>query len=204
MRTKANERLMLEIKVIHEKSRKTYGSPRVTAQLHASGIRCGRNRVARLMCEDGIMAKTKRRFKITTDSRHNLPVAENLLKQDFTADAPNKTWTGDITYIWTKQGWMYLAVVLDLFNRGIIGWSMRKRITKDIVIESLAMAIKRKRPHKGLMFHSDRGSQYASHEFRKLLDKHNFIQSMSGKGNCYEREACPWGIMLLRKASSIH
>jgi len=101
------------------------------------------------MRENGIMAKTKRRFKITTDSKHNLPIAPNLLDQDFTADAPNKTWTGDITYIWTKQGWMYLAVVLDLFNREIVGWSMRKRITKDIVTKALAMAIQRKRPSKG-------------------------------------------------------
>jgi len=154
--------------------------------LRANGIRCGKNRIARLMRENGIQAKTKRRFKITTDSKHNLPIAENLLDQEFTVDAPNKTWTGDITYIWTKQGWMYLAVVLDLFNREIVGWSMRKRITRDIVIAALAMAIQRKRPHKGLIFHSDRGSQYASHEFRRLLEKHSIIQSMSGKGNCYD------------------
>lgn len=186
MRDKVNDRLVLEIKVVHEKSRRIYGSPRITAELRASGIRCGKNRVARLMRENGIMAKTKRRFKITTDSKHNLPIAPNLLKQEFTADAPNKTWTGDITYIWTRQGWMYLAVVLDLFNREIAGWSMRKRITKDIVTEALTMATQRKRPQKGLVFHSDRGSQYASHEFRKILEKNHFIQSMSGKGNCYD------------------
>ena len=196
MRDNENESLVFKIKLVHGKSRRIYGSPRITAELRASGIRCGKNRVARLMRENGIMAKTRRRFKITTDSRHNLPIAENLLDQEFTADAPNKTWTGDITYIWTKQGWMCLAVVLDLFNREIIGWSMRKRITKDIVIEALAMAIQRKRPQKGLIFHSDRGSQYASHDFIKLLEGHDVIQSMSGKGNCYEREACPWGIML--------
>ncbi len=182
-----------KIRLVHEKSLRIYGSPRITTQLRANGIRCGKNRVARLMRENGIMAKTRRRFKITTDSKHNLPIAENLLDQEFTVDAPNKRWTGDITYIWTKQGWMYLAVVLDLFNRQIIGWSMRKRITKDIVIEALAMAIKRKRPQKGLIFHSDRGSQYASHEFRKLLEKHHFIQSMSGKGNCYDEVALSQG-----------
>jgi len=186
MRDKENERLVFEIKLVHEKSRKTYGSPRITAELCASGIRCGKNRIARLMRENRIMAKTRRRFKITTDSKHNLPIAPNLLEQDFTSDAPNKTWTGDITYIWTRQGWMYLAVVLDLFNREIAGWSMRKRITKDIVTEALTMAVKRKRPQAGLIFHSDRGSQYASHKFRKLLEKHHFIQSMSGKGNCYD------------------
>ena len=204
MRDKENESLIFKIKLAHEKSRRIYGSPRITAELHASGIRCGKDRIARLMRENGIMAKTRRRFKITTDSKHDLPIAKNLLNQDFTADAPNKTWTGDITYIWTRQGRMYLAVILDFFNREIAGWSMRKRITKNIVTEALTMAVKRKRPQKGLMFHSDRGSQYASHGFRKLLEKHNFIQSMSGKGNCYEREACPWGIMLLRKASSTH
>ena len=186
MRGKENEALVFKIRLVHEKSRRIYGSPRITAELRANGIRCGKNRVARLMRENGIQAKTKRRFKITTDSKHDLPIVENLLEQDFTVDTPNKTWTGDITYIWTKQGWMYLAVVLDLFNREIIGWSMRKRITKDIVIEALAMAIKRKRPHKGLIFHSDRGSQYASHEFIKLLEGHDVIQSMSGKGNCYD------------------
>ena len=186
MRDKENEKLVFKIRLVHGKSHRIYGSHRITAELRASGIRCGKNRVARLMRENGIMAKTRRRFKITTDSRHNLPIAENLLDQEFTADAPNKTWTGDITYIWTKQGWMYLAVVLDLFNREIAGWSMRKRITKDIVIEALAMAIQRKRPQKGLIFHSDRGSQYASHEFIKLLEGHDVIQSMSGKGNCYD------------------
>ena len=186
VRDKQNESLVFQINLIHGKSRKTYGSPRITAQLRASGIRCGKNRIARLMRENGIMAKTKRRFKITTDSKHNLPIAENLLGQDFTADAPNKTWTGDITYVWTRQGWMYLAVVLDLFNREIVGWSMRKRITKDIVTKALAMAIQRKRPQAGLIFHSDRGSQYASNEFRKLLEEHHFVQSMSGKGNCYD------------------
>jgi putative transposase len=204
IRDKENERLVFKIKLVHEKSRRIYGSPRITAELRVSGIRCGKNRVARLMRENEVVAKTMRRFKITTDSKHNLPIAPNLLEQDFTADAPNKTWTGDITYIWTRQGWMYLAVVLDLFNREIAGWSMRKRITKDIVTEALTMAVKRKRPQKGLIFHSDRGSQYASHKFRKLLKEHHFIQSMSGKGNCYESEACPWGIMLLRKVSSTH
>jgi len=186
VRDEENEVLVFKIKLVHGKSRKTYGSPRITAELRARGIRCGKNRVARLMRKNGIMAKTKRRFKITTDSKHNLPIAENLLGQEFTADAPNKTWTGDITYIWTRRGWIYLAVVEDLFNREIVGWSMRKRITKDIVTEALTMAIQRKRPQKGLIFHSDRGSQYASHEFRKLLEKHHFIQSMSGKGNCYD------------------
>jgi len=186
MRDKENERLVFRIKLVYGESRRIYGSPRITAELRASGVRCGKNRVARLMREHGIMAKTRRRFKITTDSKHNLPIAENLLDQEFTTDAPNKAWAGDITYIWTKQGWMYLAVVLDLFNREVVGWSMKKRMTADIVIEALTMAIKRKRPQTGLIFHSDRGSQYASHDFGRLLEKYNVIQSMSGKGNCYD------------------
>lgn len=186
LREKENESLVFRIKLVHGKSRRIYGSPRITAELRANGLRCGKNRVARLMREHGIAAKTRRRFKITTDSKHTLPIAENILDQEFAMDAPNKTWAGDITYIWTQQGWMYLAVVLDLFNREIVGWSMRKRITKDIVIEAFTMAIKRKRPQAGLVFHSDRGSQYASHDFRRLLEKYGVIQSMSGKGNCYD------------------
>jgi len=180
MRDKENERLVFEIKIVHEKSRKTYGSPRIAAALHASGIRCSRNRVARLMRENGVMAKTKRRFKITTDSKHKFSISPNLLNQDFTADIPYQKWTGDITYIGTIQGWMCLVVVLDFFNREIAGWSMKKRITRDIVIEALSMAIWRKRPQKGLIFHSDQGSQYASRGFRKVLQKHNVIKSMSG------------------------
>ncbi len=186
MREKTNDRLVLEIRAIHEKSRKTYGSPRITAELRAKDIRCGKNRVARLMRENQIAAKTKRRFRITTDSKHRLAISPNLLHQDFTARARHKKWTGDITYVWTMQGFMYLAVVLDCFNREVVGWSMRTRMTRDMVIEALAMAINRKRPQKGLVFHSDRGSQYASHEFRRLLEKHHCIQSMSGKGNCYD------------------
>jgi len=186
MREKANDRLVLEIRAIHEKSRRIYGSPRITAELRAKDIRCTKNRVARLMRENQIVAKTKRRFRITTDSKHRLAISPNLLHQDFTADACHKKWTGDITYVWTMQGFMYLAVVLDCFNREVVGWAMRTRMTRDIVIEALAMAIERKRPQKGLVFHSDRGSQYASDEFRRLLEKHHCVQSMSGKGNCYD------------------
>jgi putative transposase len=186
MRGKENERLVFEIKLVYEKSRRIYGSPRITAELRARGIRCGENRVARLMRNNGIVAKTKRRFKVATDSRHKLPVAENILNQDFTADKPNKAWVSDITYIWTREGWLYLAVILDIFNRKIVGWAMDSRITRDLVIKAFTMAVRRQKPKPLAIFHSDRGSQYASYDFRKLLEKHEFIQSMSNTGNCYD------------------
>jgi len=185
-RVSENELLLSRIKEIHEKSRKTYGSPRVTDELKDEGIECGENRVARLMRQNGIAAKSKRRFRITTNSRHNLPVAENLLNQQFRVDGPNKVFVSDITYIWTTEGWLYLAVILDLFSRKIVGWAMSDRITQDIVINAFLMAVWRRKPEAGLIFHSDRGSQYAANDFRGLLDQHGFIQSMSGKGNCYD------------------
>jgi putative transposase len=186
MRDRENDRLVFEIKLMYEKSRRLYGSPRITAELRAKGIRCGENRIARLMRANGIVAKTKRRFKATTDSRHTFPVAENILNQNFTADRPNKAWVSDITYIWTKEGWLYLAAILDIFNRKIVGWAMGSRITGDLVTKALIMAVRRQKPTSGVIFHSDRGSQYASHDFRKLLEKYECIQSMSGTGNCYD------------------
>ena len=186
MRDKVNEALVFEIKLIFEKNRKLYGSPRITAELRAKGISCGENRVARLMRINGIVAKTKRRFKATTDSKHTLPVAENVINQDFTAERPNEVWASDITYIWTKEGWLYLAVILDIFNRKIVGWAMDSRITRNLVMKAFIMAVKRHNPKSGVIFHSDRGSQYASSDFRKLLETHECIQSMSGTGNCYD------------------
>lgn len=186
MRDKVNEALVFEIKLIFEKNRKLYGSPRITAELRAKGSRCGENRVARLMRINGIVAKTKRRFKATTDSKHTLPVAENVINQDFTAERPNEVWASDITYIWTKEGWLYLAVILDIFNRKIVGWAMDSRITRNLVMKAFIMAVKRHNPKPGVIFHSDRGSQYASSDFRKRLETHEFIQSMSGTGNCYD------------------
>jgi putative transposase len=186
MRDKVNEALVFEIKLSFEKNRKTYGSPRITAELRAQGIRCGENRVARLMRINGIVAKTKRRFKATTDSKHTLPVAENVINQDFTAERPNEVWASDITYIWTKEGWLYLAVILDIFNRKIVGWAMDSRITRNLVLKAFIMAVRRQNPKPGVIFHSDRGSQYASSDFRKILEMHEFIQSMSGTGNCYD------------------
>ena len=135
---------------------------------------------------NGIAAKTKRRFKATTNSRHCFPVAENLLKQRFTADGPNKVWTSDITYVWTEEGWLYLAIVLDVFSRQIVGWAMRDRIDTALVLRAFNQAVMRRRPASGLIFHSDRGSQYASAYFRKALKRYGAVQSMSKKGDCYD------------------
>jgi transposase InsO family protein len=137
----------------------------------------------------GLKARAARKYKATTQSKHNLPVAPNRLEQDFTASAPNQKWVSDITYLWTGEGWLYLAVVLDLYSRAVVGWSMGKRITRDLVIQALTMAIWRRRPQAGLIVHSDRGSQYASNDYQRLLVRHGFLCSMSRKGDCYDNAA---------------
>lgn len=166
-----------------------YGSPRVTEELKAEGWRVGRPRVAKRMRALGLKARAARKYKATTQSKHNLPVAPNRLEQDFTASAPNQKWVSDITYLWTGEGWLYLAVVLDLYSRAVVGWSMGQRITRDLVIQALTMAIWRRRPKAGLIAHSDRGSQYASNDYQRLLDSHGFLCSMSRKGDCYDNAA---------------
>ena len=138
------------------------------------------------MRDNGIQAKTKKKFKATTDSKHSMPVSENLLDREFEVSRPNTVWTSDISFVWTREGWMYLAVVLDLFSRRIVGWAMDKRIKKKLVIDALEMTIGRRRPEPGLLCHSDRGSQYASDDYQKVLTKHGFIGSMSRKGNCWD------------------
>jgi transposase InsO family protein len=186
-REQKNNILLREIKKIHTKRKRTYGSPRITAELRENGYVCSRPRVARIMRRAGIYAKTKRKFKVTTQSKHNYPISPNLLGQNFKSNSPNTIWTSDITYIWTRQGWLYLAVVLDLFNREIVGWSMSNRLTASTTtIPSLIQACNRRRPESGLIYHSDQGIQYASKEFRENLKKHGMIQSMSNKGNCYD------------------
>lgn len=186
IRRKANERLLAEIKVSYKIGRGAYGSPRITDDLRDRGYVCGKNRVARLMLISGIAAKTKRRFKATTNSKHSLPVAPNLLKKRFAASMPDKVWVSDITYVWTEAGWLYLATMLDLFSRKIVGWAMGERITSELVIKALYQAIRRRRPARGLILHSDRGSQYASSAFRVVLTMHGITQSMSAKGDCYD------------------
>tara|TARA_B100001964_G_scaffold234571_1_gene293399 strand:- start:1171 stop:2034 length:864 start_codon:yes stop_codon:yes gene_type:complete len=185
-REQENELLLEQIRRIHKKSRQTYGSPRITDELYDNNIRCSKNRVARLMRENGIMAKMKRKFKVTTHSRHTHPVADNLLQQKFTTGGVNKVWVSDITYIWTSEGWLYLSAILDLFSRRIIGWGVSKRLTSNLVTNALRQAIWQRKAEKGLVFHSDRGSQYASSACRDTLKKHGMLQSMSGKGNCYD------------------
>jgi len=178
--------LAIEIERIHWESKQTYGSPRIHAALRTNGIRCGRKRIARLMRERGLRPRRKRRFKTTTDSRHSLPVAKNRLNRQFEPEAPNRTWAADLTYVWTSQGWLYLAVVLDLFSRRVVGWSMQPTMERDLVISALKMAISSRKPDPGLIHHSDRGSQYASGDYQSLLMEMNGLCSMSRKGNCWD------------------
>jgi putative transposase len=188
-RTKDNQVLLEEIKQAYQKGRKTYGSPRITGALQAQGWCCGKNRVARLMRMNGIAAVGSRKFKATTNSRHNYPVAENLLSNGMEITTPQEVWVSDITYIATEQGWLYLAVIMDMFNRQIVGWAMDSTMTRKLVIEALKQAYWRHKPAAGVIHHSDRGCQYASHEYQALLKQYGFRTSMSRKGNCYDN-AC--------------
>ena len=174
------------IQAIHSELKGAYGSPRMVRELRGRGFPASKGRVERLMRENGIRARHKRRFKATTDSKHALPVAPNLLARDFTPTKPNLAWSADMTYIWTDEGWLYLAVVLDLFNREVVGWSIKPRMTADIVIDALTMAWFRRKPASGLVHHSDRGSQYASLAFQARLKKYGMVCSMSRKGNCWD------------------
>lgn len=174
------------IQSIHVEFKGSYGSPRMVRELRTRGYPASKERVERLMQENGIKAKHKRRFKVTTDSKHNLPIAPNLLDRNFTPDAPNQAWTSDITYLWTDEGWLYLAIVLDLFNREVVGWSLKPSMTADIVTDALTMAWFRRKPAAGLIHHSDRGSQYASSVYQAKLKEYGMACSMSRKGNCWD------------------
>ena len=185
----SNEELYQHILRIYQLFDRRYGSLKITHHLRNEGILCNKKRVARLMKQHGLQAKGKRKFKATTNSKHNYPVAENLLNQDFSAQRPNQIWVADITYIGTGEGWLYLAAIMDLYSRQIIGWAMDSTMTRQLVIDAFKQAIGRRKPPAGLIHHSDRGSQYASHEYQKLLKKHQCIPSMSRKGNCYDN-AC--------------
>ena len=185
-RERANQMLWREIKTIHEQYRGVYGCPRIHRQLQNQGIQCGHNRVARLMRQNGLRARRKRSYKVTTQSKHKMPVAPNLLAQDFTTNAPNQKWLADITYIATSEGWMYLSAVLDLYSRRVIGWALDKRLTRQLTLKALEMAVLKRRPPSGLVHHSDRGSQYASADYQALLATHGLQPSMSRKGNCYD------------------
>jgi len=177
---------LAHIRTAFELSNGTYGSPRMHRELVDEGLPIGRRRTARLMREDGLVARQKRRFKRTTDSGHAWPVAPNLLDQDFTANAPDQKWGADISYIWTAEGWLYLAVVMDLFSRRVVGWAVNDRLKKDLALRALKMALTRRRPPPGMIHHSDRGSQYCSVDYQVELRKRGLLVSMSGKGNCYD------------------
>ena len=186
-RKMANLILFMHIKDIFKQSRETYGSCRIRAELTDEGVCCGRMRVARLMREHNLKPKTVRPFKVmTTDSNHKLPVAPNLLNQNFTAEGPDQIWLTDITYVPTAEGWLYLAAVMDLYSRRIVGWAMSDSLHRQVVIDALQMAIAIRQPQPGLLHHSDRGSQYASDEYQALLTQFQMIGSMSRKGNCYD------------------
>jgi putative transposase len=198
-RAVADRALTAEIRVIHERSRRRYGSPRIHEELGANDKRVGRKRVARLMKEDGISARTKRRFVKTTDSKHDFPIAPNLLQRNFAADAPNKVWVGDITYLDTQQGWLYLAVLIDLYSRRVVGWAMSEHIDTALVMSALNMALTQRKPGRGLIHHTDRGSQYASHDYRRALRDIGAECSMSRKGDCWDNAVAESFFASLRK-----
>jgi putative transposase len=185
-RSHANRTLLEDIRVAHQRGRGTYGSPRVHRELLAQDVPCSLNRVARLMRAAGIRGRRRPKFRITTNSRHDFPVAVNLLDRQFTTARVNTVWTADITYLWTTEGWLYLAVVMDLCSRRIVGWSMSNSINARLVASALQMAVSKHVPLAGLVHHSDRGSQYASHLYQKLLTLYGMVPSMSRKGDCWD------------------
>lgn len=178
--------LVVNIQAIHQEFKACYGSPRIHKELLAREQPCCVNTVAKLMRNHGIAAKTARKFRVTTDSNHGLPIAENVLDRQFNPSAANEVWLADFTYIWTREGWLYLAVVEDLYSRMAVGWSMAADMTSRLVVDALEMAVQRRLPGEGLLTHSDRGSQYASEHYQRLLGKHGITCSMSRKGNCWD------------------
>jgi len=196
-RAREDTRLELEIRAADKRTRQTYGPERLQRELIEQGVRVGICRIKRIRKKLGIHCKQKRKFKLTTDSRHRLPVVENLLNQKFQVSEPDKVWGSDITYIPTDEGWLYLAGHKDLFNGEIVGYAMGERLTRNLVSESLFRAVSAKRPAKGLLHHSDRGSQYCSHEYRRILERFGLRASMSRKGNCYDNAPMEsfWGTL---------
>ena len=181
-----DKELLTEIKRVFERKRKQYGSPRIYKEIHGTEYSCSRSRVARLMRENMLVARQKKRFKVTTDSSHDYPISPNLVNRNFFVDFLNKCWVSDITYIDTMEGWLFLCTILDLFSRRVIGWSMASHLRAELAIDALDMAVLHRKPSKGLIFHSDRGIQYASTDFREKLESYHMVQSMSRKGNCWD------------------
>ena len=181
-----NQRLDAQIREIYDGSKGRYGSPKITQELQDRGFRVNKSRVARRMRLAGLRSKVRRKYRVTTDSKHHFPVAPNRLERNFTTDAPDKAWVSDITYLATRTGWLYLTVIIDLFSRMVVGWALSSSLSHEMVVTALKRAIRSRRPGKGVVFHSDRGVQYACNDFRKELDHHGFVQSMSRKGNCWD------------------
>ncbi len=187
VRERSDREILPIIREVFRESRETYGSPRIHEELRARKLPCGKERVERLMRENGIVPPRKRKYRVTTDSNHRNPVAPNVLQRDFVSPAPNRRWVSDFTYVWTWEGWMYLAVVLDLFSRRVVGWAMDKRMeTESLTLRALHMALFERAPDRGLIHHSDRGSQYASQDYQDALEARGIVCSMSRRGNCWD------------------
>ncbi len=198
------ETLLVLIQGIHVEVKRRYGSPRIHAALAASGEACSVNTVAKLMRDNDIRAKSARKFRCTTDSNHPLPVAPNVLDRQFDPEGPDESWVADITYIPTREGWLYLAIVEDLYSRKVVGWSMDSTMTSRLVVDALEMAVKRRLPGAGLLAHSDRGSQYASEHYQRLLGKHGIACSMSGVGQCWDNAPAESFFASLKKELTHH
>ncbi len=189
LRARREERLRLEIRSLHRRLKERYGAPKMHSELSAQGVICGKNRVARLMREEGLRARRTPRFRVTTQSGHNYPLAENRLARRFELSSNrqiNRVWAADITYLPTGEGWLYLAVILDVASRRVVGWSVDRLLDRSLAVRALIMALRHRRPHPGLLHHSDRGSQYASAEYQRLLSKHGLLSSMSRAGDCWD------------------
>ena len=199
-RSKENRTLLIRIEQIHAETKKRYGSPRITDHLHDEGYKVSRPRVARLMQANGIRAVSRKKYKTTTDSRHNYPVASNRLNRDFSSSEPRKVWVSDLTYIYTQEGWLFLTVIIDLYNRMVVGWSMSNGMSApETTIAALKHACNRFHPPAGLIFHSDRGVQYACHDFKEQLSNYQMIQSMSAKGDCWDNAVAESFFATLKK-----
>lgn len=185
-REKENRELTIKIKAIFDDEKSRAGSPRITKRLNTEGECVGKHRVARIMRLNGWRARAAKKFKATTNSNHRLPVAPNLLRQNFLAHKSNEKWVSDITYVWTEEGWLYLAVVMDLYSRMVVGWAISERMTSQLVIDALQMAIWRRKPPRGLIIYSDRDSQYCSYDYQKILTRHGLVCSMSKRGDCFD------------------
>ena len=186
-----------KIEEVYKEKKRRYGSPRIVLDLAAHGRCTSRKRVARIMRDKGLVARCRKRFRRTTDSNHPYPIAENLLERNFKTNAPNLVWVTDLTYIWTREGWLYLSAILDLYSRTVVGWAMSDTIDTELCLKALEMAVKTRRPAAGLVHHSDRGSQYASHDYRAALKQYGMVCSMSRRGNCWDNAVAEsfWGTL---------